>query len=148
MAAGGVRASADAYVTWEQFEPDKCASIWVIKRFIATDAEILFFKRGTTPPDGIPFDTPNAEFRRLHNKSTFETLVDGYSLSDPQVNYIARLIHDMEVNVWERKALPETRRVEAELVDLVSNSDVEHLVSACLAYFDSFYDRLVAGGVQ
>jgi len=27
--------------TWSSLEPDKCASIWLIRRFIAPDARIL-----------------------------------------------------------------------------------------------------------
>jgi hypothetical protein len=34
------------FSTWEGFEADKCASIWLIKRFIDKNAVIKFFPKG------------------------------------------------------------------------------------------------------
>lgn len=131
-----------SFVTWNTFEPDKCASIWLIKRFIAPEARILFFEPDQAPPPGILFDTPDARFRRIHNKSTYETLFDHYQPSDARLAYIGRLIHDMEVNVWARKALPETRRVEAELIEVLTDTPTDRAVEICLGYFDALFGRI------
>ena len=68
------------FSTWEGFEADKCASIWLIKRFIDKNAVINFFPKGEIVKEGIPFDTPDAKFRRYHNMSTFESLLRGISI--------------------------------------------------------------------
>ena len=129
------------YSTWDGFEPDKCASIWLIKRHIDPEATFRFYKRGEAIEHGIAFDTPDAQFRRYQSSSTFETLLGHQGSRDPKLLYIGRLIHDMEVNIWERKALPETRDVEAELRKTVQDGDHKRAVGLCLDYFDAFYSR-------
>jgi len=143
IAAATAHAESDAqeqaFVTWNIFEPDKCASIWLIKRFIAPDAVILFYGRDEEPPPGIPFDTPEARFRRYHNRSTYETLLEHYRLEDEALKHIGRIIHDIEVNLWERKVLEQTRRIESEVFRILSDERPQATVKACLGYFDALY---------
>jgi len=70
------------FSTWEGFEADKCASIWLIKRFIDKNAKIKFFPKGSIITEGIPFDVPEAKLRRYHNMSTFESILKYYNLKD------------------------------------------------------------------
>jgi len=92
------------FSTWVGFEADKCASIWLIKKFIDKNAIIRFYLKGDAITQGIPFDTPDAKFGRYYNMSTFESLLKHYKIKDPKVNYIGRIIHDIEVNVWGKKS--------------------------------------------
>jgi hypothetical protein len=127
---------APTYVTWDQMEPDKCAALWLIQRHIAPGARFLFFPAGSDSPPGILFDTPEAEIRRTHHQSTFEVLMTMYGLVDPKVQYIGRLMHDIEINIWRRKALAETRQLESELrsqIQLLSSADA---VAFCFNYFE------------
>jgi hypothetical protein len=133
-----------AYVTWNVFEPDKCASIWLIKRFVASDADFLFFDPESDPPKGILFDTPNALFTRSHNKSTFESLVDHHRISDASVAYIGRLMHDIEINTWRRKVLPESRAIESELNQALLDRAPGEAVERCLNYFDELAGNHIA----
>ncbi len=130
------------YVTWTLFEPDKCAAVWLIKRHIDPDAQFVFFERDESPPPGIGLDIPEAQFRRYHNRCTYETLFDHHRLVDERLAYIGRIMHDIEVNVWERKAMEETPRVEHEVMQLFSEDDLQGNVDACLEYFDALYSRL------
>lgn len=68
-------AKAEVYVTLKGFEPDKLASIWLIKRFIDQKAEFVFLTKGDFPQEGIAFDVPDARLRRSHTRSTFETIL-------------------------------------------------------------------------
>jgi hypothetical protein len=129
------------FSTWEGLEADKCASIWLIKRFISPSAEVRFYPRGEAVTDGIPFDTPDAQFRRYHNKATIETLIEHYRVDDEKIKYIARVIHDIEVNVWERKVMPETEQVSAEIQAILSLEDDQRALVQCVAYFDKLYDE-------
>jgi hypothetical protein len=134
----GAAAAEDGQLwsTWDGFEPDKCASVWLIKRHIDPAAGFRFYRSGTAIDEGIPFDTPDAELRRYHDASTFETLLRRYAVDDPKAAYLGRLLHDIEVNVWERKALAETRRIEHELAALTEALAPEEAVEACVTYFD------------
>ncbi len=76
------------FSTWEGFEADKCASIWLIKRFIDKNAIIKFFPKGEIIKEGILFDTPDSKFRRYHNMSTFESILLHYNLKDPKLIHI------------------------------------------------------------
>ncbi len=144
-AADPARDKGQVYSTWDIFEPDKCASIWLIKRHIDPGAVFRFYPRGAVIEVGIAFDTPDAELRRYHDRSTFETLLQHGRLDTPQLVYLGRLIHDMEINTWERKALAETRALESELQKGLAEGDPEKLVDVCLELFDGIQGKLRAG---
>ena len=77
------------FATWDVFEVDKCASIWLIKRFIDPKAKIRIYKKGERIKQGIPFDTPDAKLRRYHNASTYETLLRHYGLKNRRLVALA-----------------------------------------------------------
>lgn len=126
------------FSTWDTFEVDKCASIWLIKRYIAPQAEFRFFKKGEPITEGIEFDTPSASFRRFHNKSTFETLLEHYHLNDEKLLYLGRIIHDIEVNIWEKKIMKETPVMEMAVAAIISEPDKEMIVDECIRYFAGY----------
>jgi len=131
------------FSTWEGFEGDKCASIWLIKRFIDRGAVIKFFPKGEVIQEGIPFDIPDAKFRRYHNISTFESLLKHYKLHDPRLVFIGKIIHDMEVNIWEKKLYPETKRVMDEINSIIFNSKkAGEIIEKSNQFFDRFYRRI------
>ena len=128
------------FSTWEGFEADKCASIWLIKRFIDKNAVIKFFPKGESVKEGIPFDTPDAKFRRYHNMSAFESLLKHYNLQDPKLIYIGKIIHDIEVNIWEKKVFPETHKVQDEINKIILNSrNNGEVIEKSSIYFDLLY---------
>lgn len=133
----------NVFSTWEGLEVDKCASIWLIKRFIEPQAEIKFFPKGEPITEGVPFDTPDARFRRSHNMSTYETLLHHYRLEDPGLAFIGKIIHDIEVNVWDRKALDETIEVETAIRNIISSSNsAEETIELGDQYFNRLYKKV------
>lgn len=131
------------FSTWEGFEVDKCASIWLIKRFIDQRAVIKFFPKGEQIEEGIPFDTPDAKFRRYHNMSTFGSLLRQYRLQDPKLDRIGEIVYDIEVNIWERKRLPETPVVQDAIVGIIRDSKSnDEVVEKSSRYFDLLYQEL------
>jgi hypothetical protein len=128
------------FSTWEGFEADKCASIWLIRRFIDKNAVIKFFLKGEIIKEGIPFDTPDAKFRRYHNMSAFGSLLRHYNLKDPKLIYIGKIIHDIEVNTWEKKVMPETVKVQEEISNIIRNSKSnDEVIEKSCQYFDLLY---------
>ncbi len=132
----------DIFSTWEGFEADKCASVWLIKRFIAPQAEIRFYPRGEAITQGTAFDTPDADFRRHYNKSTFETLQEHYQITDLSIIYIGRIIHDIEVNIWGNKVMSETLQVMHEVQPIIAGEDSEKTIAECQTYFNQLYKKL------
>ena len=128
------------FSTWESFEADKCASLWLIKRFIDPAATFRFYPSGARIDQGIAFDTPDALFRRTHTQSTFERLLDHYAIRDPMLHELGRIIHDIEINTWERKRLPETHTIMQDLEpQFTTHADPLAMSTFCLGYFDRFY---------
>jgi len=102
------------YSTWDNLEVDKCASAWLIKRFIDREAVFRFYRVGKLIPAGIPFDTPEAELRRYHNMSTFESAMRKYGIKDVRLQKIGTIIHRLEVVSWEER-MPEKDKLTMEL---------------------------------
>lgn len=58
-------------------------------------------------------------------------------------NYIGKIVHDIEVNVWEKKTLPETRRVQQAVIEFIISSDSpDEIINKSMAYFDGLYKDL------
>lgn len=133
--------SGRVFYTWEGFEADKCAAIWLIKRFIDANASIRFVPNGETIEAGIAFDTPDAALRRYHNISTFEAMLKHYDLSDPRLVHIGKIIHDIEINIWDRKVMTETPAVQDAVNGIIAGSaNKEEIVERSIQYFDTLYE--------
>ena len=131
------------FSTWEGFEADKLASIWLIKRFIAPGAVIVILPKGQLIKQGIQFDTPNAEVTRKFNKATFESFLEHYRIKDRKLINIGKLIHDIEINTWERKLFKRTREVEIHIIEILEKyRGNEEIIAKACEYFDHLYSRL------
>ena len=98
-------AASQSYVTWKGLEPDKLASMWLLKRFVAPQAEFTLVSKDSIISDGIPFDVPSAQFKRSHSQSAFESILQNQGLNDERLIYIGKIIHDIEINTWKTKKL-------------------------------------------
>lgn len=136
---------AHVFSTWEGFEADKCASIWLIKRFVDPEAVFRFFPKEEAPMAGIAFDTPDAQLRRYHNRSTYESILVHYRITDQKLLYIGRIMHDIEINVWEKKKMPETTEVRKTLDSIIGNGkDREDVIQKSMEFLDALYARIPA----
>lgn len=136
------RYSKDVFVTWELFEADKLASIWLIKRFINPEAEIKIVSRDANVKNGTLFDTPDAYFKRTFNKCTYEMLKEYYSVKGDKIDAIGKLIHDIEINRWDRKRFTTTQKVEQFVLGLIqSKKSNEEIIALANAFFDSLYEN-------
>lgn len=134
--------SGPVFSTWNIFEPDKLASIWLIKRFVDREAQIKFYPRGEPITEGIPFDTPDAEFRRYHNISTFEMFRQHYKIDDPRCRYISKIIHDIEINTWEKKVMAESRFVIDAVQKIIDDADSsDEIILKGIQFFDRLYEQ-------
>jgi len=133
---------------------DRCASAWLIKRFIDPDAAFAFVNRDEVPPSGsIPFVLPGAEVNPVEGVSTaYDALVAKHHVTDPTALRIGAIIHDYEVDAGEdaaRTSFRETAGVFKVVrgIARTSKSDQE-TVAAALRVFDSLYAQLTAEAAQ
>ena len=98
------------FVTREQPKVDRVACPWLIRRFIAPDAEILF-----VPADQVmtvarqekaqPFDVSGAELGHQQGGSSFDAFINKYTLTDPALLELAKIVRAADTE--DRTVAPE-----------------------------------------
>ena len=85
---------------------DRCASAWLIKRFIDGEAEFYFASEDDMIPDDmIAFTLPRARIKPVEGKmTTYDRLIEEYGISDPLALTIGKYIHDFEIDARENPA--------------------------------------------
>ena len=140
------KTDAHLYSTGSSLEVDRCASAWLIKRYVDKQAEFMFFPEESLISQGIVFDRPEGNLHRSHNKATFEVIMAEYGISVPAVQVIAGIIHDIEVNFWGKKTNMNAGKVTADLQRLIRTSkDNEAYFAVCFPYFDRLQDAVRVG---
>ncbi|MHB1177403.1 MAG: chromate resistance protein ChrB domain-containing protein, partial [Daejeonella sp.] len=75
------------WITREKPKIDRIACPWLIKRFIDTEAEIIYMPFDevlTTAKElnAIPFDVPNVEYSHYKDQCTFDYFLKKHHLKD------------------------------------------------------------------
>ena len=92
------------WVTRARPKTDRVACPWLIRKFIDSDAEIVYVPAGevlsVAERDGArSFDAPGAEFTHRDGKCTFEVLIDEFGLGDdPALARLARIVHAADID--------------------------------------------------
>jgi len=134
------------YSTWNNLEVDKCASAWLIVRFIDPQASFRFYSPGELISEGIPFDTPDSEIRRTFNKTAFEVIMGKYNISDPAIKKLADIIRDVEINLWAQKKYKLSEELNLKINEIIKNlSSPEEALKNSFKIFDSIYDQIKKG---
>jgi hypothetical protein len=77
---------------------DRCASAWLIRRFIDPKARFAFAPEDEVPPRAVPFDMFHERgFGHRGADCTFETLEKEFRIRDPRVTVIGQMIHDADL---------------------------------------------------
>ncbi len=92
------------WVTRERPKTDRIACPWLIRRFIDSEAEILYVPAGrvlaVAREEGArSFDAPGAEFTHRGGLCSFEVLIEEFDLAreDPALARLARIVHAADV---------------------------------------------------
>jgi hypothetical protein len=138
------RPHGSLFVTREGLEPDKLASIWLIKRFVDSDARFEFVQKGDLIDQGTPFDTPDAELRRYHDRSCYQSVLRRYGVDDPALVRIGEITYDIEINFWADKRFPESREVATGVNHILNEhpDDSEACIDEALVLFDGLLERI------
>jgi hypothetical protein len=77
---------------------DRCASAWLIRRFIDSKARFAFAPEAQVPKDSVPFDMFHENgFGHRGDDCTFETLQKEFRIRDRRVKVISEIIHDADI---------------------------------------------------
>ena len=119
---------------------DRAACSWLIRRFIDPDAEFLFVDDAVdVPADATPFDMRGVELSHHGGDCSFETFLRRYSLDDPILWDIARIVHEADLDD-ERYDAPEASGVDVVLRGLSMVVDDPRLLEVTAPLFDGLYE--------
>ena len=85
------------YVTRRRPHVDRCASTWLLKRFVDPEAEFAFVAEGDRLPGAIPFDMSGAELGHRRGRCTFEAILAKHKLKEPALVEMGRIIRSADL---------------------------------------------------
>lgn len=94
------------WITRERPKIDRIACPWLIKKFIDSEAEIIYvpFVEVTDKAKelkGIPFDIPNVEYTHYGTESTFDYIIKKHKITDPAILIMADIIRGADTDRHE-----------------------------------------------
>jgi len=135
------------WVTRQKPHVDRCASAWLIKRFIDKEAVFEFVSKKSEIPKGATgFTLPKAEIKPVEGlKTTFDVLVEKYQVKDSVIGKIKEIIRDYEFSEEnpDKVKLKETLGVCYILrgLEKTSQTDAE-TISKAFGVMDALYATL------
>lgn len=85
------------WITRPNPEIDRCASAWLIRKFIDPKATFQFSAQKPRRGTAITFDMLDADFTHLGDSCTLETLRLRFAINDSIVSQIAEMVHDADL---------------------------------------------------
>ena len=77
---------------------DRTACIWLIRRFLDTEATFAFFgDPAEAPEEAELFDVVEARLSHRGEDCSFETFLKEHELDDPVLHEIAEIVHDADL---------------------------------------------------
>lgn len=94
------------WITRERPKIDRLACPWLIRKFVDTDAEIIYvpFDQVLEKAEelkAIPFDIPNVEYTHYGADCTFDFIVKKHQITDPAVLIIADIVRGADTDKHE-----------------------------------------------
>jgi hypothetical protein len=129
------------WVTRQGVHVDRIACAWLIRRFIDPDAVIRFVPgKGYVPKPGeLRFDMFEGEITHEGDRCSFEVLLGRAGLTDPALQQIAEIVHDIDLK--DGKFAREEATGIAHLIAGVAmaNKDDEQRIAQGAPIFDNLY---------
>jgi hypothetical protein len=92
---------------------DRTACIWLIRRFIDSEANFSFFGDPSEAAEGAElFDVVGARLSHRGEDCSFETFLKDYGLEDRVLHEIAEIVHDADL-MDEKYGRPESEGLDA-----------------------------------
>jgi len=121
-------------------EFDKCASAWIIVRYVDKDAQFKFFPKGSVIEEGRPFDVPGAELTRAHGLACAETVIRKYNVTVSEALKLAQIAHEIEINPWAKHSR-DAEKLNRRIVKIMRKhrDDPAKCLEAGFTVFDEFF---------
>lgn len=86
------------WITRSHVHVDRVACPWLIKRFLDSEAELLFVPKSQVleragQEGAISYDTPGADFHHDGDLCTFCVLIRHYGLTDPALQRLSKIVN-------------------------------------------------------
>lgn len=94
------------WITRERPKIDRIACPWLIKRFIDTEADIIYVPFEKVAADAsklkaIPFDIPDVEYTHYKDKCTFDYFLKKHKLNDPALHTVAAIVRGADTDRYD-----------------------------------------------
>ena len=120
---------------------DRAACAWLVRRFVDPDASFVFVEDpADVPDDATPFDMRGVELSHHGGDCTFETILRRYSLEDPVLWDLARLVHEADL-ADDRFDEPGAAGLDAICRGLTLVLDDARNLEVSGAMFDGLYEH-------
>jgi hypothetical protein len=120
---------------------DRAACAWVLRRFVDPAAEFVFVEDpAEVPADATPFDMRGVELSHHRGDCTFETVLRHFSLEDPVLWDLARLVHEADL-ADDRFDEPDAAGLDAVSRGLTLVLDDARVLEVTAAIFDGLYEH-------
>jgi hypothetical protein len=113
----------------------------LIRRFIDRDAQFLFVDDpDDVPADATPFDMRGVDLSHHNGDCTFETMLHRYSLDDPVLWDVARVVHEADL-ADDRFAEPAAAGLDDVCRALTLVADDDRVLEISAVIFDGLYEQ-------
>jgi hypothetical protein len=131
------------WVTRERPKIDRLACPWLIRRFIDSNAEILYVPASQVlavaqREGAVPFDVPGVELTHAGPLCSFDAILEKYHLEDPALAKLAQIVRAADTDTLD--LAPQAPGLLAISLGLGANIRDDHeLLDAALIIYDALY---------
>lgn len=119
---------------------DRAACAWLVRRFVDADTEFVFVDDpDEVPEDATPFDMRGVELSHHGGDCSFETMLHHFSLDDPVLWDVARIVHEADLADDRFDAL-EAPGLDAICRGLSMVLDDLEVLAVTASIFDGLYE--------
>ncbi|HET6917489.1 MAG TPA: chromate resistance protein ChrB domain-containing protein [Acidimicrobiales bacterium] len=120
---------------------DRAACAWLIRRFIDPDGAVFVFvdDPSDVPDDATAFDVRGVELSHHGGDCSFETMLHHFSLEDPVLWDLARLVHEADL-ADDRFDAPEAAGLDVVCRGLSMVTGDETILELTGPVFDGLYE--------
>lgn len=95
------------WITRSHVHVDRVACPWLIKRFVDSEAKILFVPKSeindvAQREGAIPFDAPGVELGHQDDLCTFDAIIQKYDLNDKALLRMAKIVNAADTNRFDQ----------------------------------------------
>ena len=131
------------YYTWDGLEPDRWSSLWLLKRYIDPNAEIVVLPAGAQLNNARAVATPNSPIKRTHGFSNYENMLkSSESANNIGLVRMGKIINEIEISPW-KSSTPAVSVIENQFRSLQFKYNRVDVPYECYSgFFDVLYRLL------